>query len=579
MAEETIDGQFSDADEELTSSKPILPLHLQRNEENGFLLNEANIDLEKIVGEQLTIDNNSDEYSDDEDEDDDWYEWDEQTKGVTRRYNLNSVSGIRQGVQHPNHQQASERVSTFQPNDKFFRKYASKINVEKYEIPNLPSFATSPLIENNKKADSDRLRVKDKYDRATVEQVLDPRTRMILFKMLNRGIITEINGCISTGKEANVYHASGKNGEDRAIKIYKTSILVFKDRDRYVSGEFRFRRGYCKHNPRKMVRTWAEKEMRNLSRLYSADLPAPQPIILRSHVLVMDFIGTNGLPAPKLKDVDLSESKARELYLDCIILMRRMYWNCKLVHADLSEFNILFHKGKLCFIDVSQSVEHDHPHALEFLRKDCTNVNEFFRKKCVATMTVRELFDFITDPNVTNDNMEEYLEKIQQIASLRSEQERTAQEKIDEEVFKKVYIPQRLNEVIHYERDVNDLKEGKDRQVIYHTITGLKPDLSGPQHEPSLLLPRKSEGDSVTSDRNSCKDGENSDGETSDSSEKSCEDKGTNQNSGARPRNESPNSRRERKKVVKEAQRENRKTKVKKHVKKRKEKLAKAKKH
>ena len=25
-------------------------------------------------------------------------------------------------------------------------------------------------------------------------------------------------------------------------------------------------------------------------------------------------------------------------------------------------------------IDVSQSVEHDHPHALEFLRKDCTNI-------------------------------------------------------------------------------------------------------------------------------------------------------------------------------------------------------------
>lgn len=51
------------------------------------------------------------------------------------------------------------------------------------------------------------------------------------------------------------------------LKVYKTSILTFKDRDRYVAGEFRFRRGYCKHNPRKMVRTWAEKEMRNLMRL------------------------------------------------------------------------------------------------------------------------------------------------------------------------------------------------------------------------------------------------------------------------------------------------------------------------
>lgn len=36
-----------------------------------------------------------------------------------------------------------------------------------------------------------------------------------------------------------MYHASTANGDSRAIKIYKTSILMFKDRDKYVSGEFR----------------------------------------------------------------------------------------------------------------------------------------------------------------------------------------------------------------------------------------------------------------------------------------------------------------------------------------------------
>lgn len=34
-----------------------------------------------------------------------------------------------------------------------------------------------------------------------------------------------------------------------------------------------------------------------------------------------------------------------------------------------------YHNGDAYIIDVSQSVEHDHPHALEFLRKDCSNVN------------------------------------------------------------------------------------------------------------------------------------------------------------------------------------------------------------
>ena len=52
-----------------------------------------------------------------------------------------------------------------------------------------------------------------------------------------------------------------------AVKIFKTSILIFKDRERYVSGEFRFRKGHCKGNPRKKVKLWAEKEVRNLKRI------------------------------------------------------------------------------------------------------------------------------------------------------------------------------------------------------------------------------------------------------------------------------------------------------------------------
>ena len=54
-------------------------------------------------------------------------------------------------------------------------------------------------------------------DRATVEQVLDPRTRLILFKMLNQNFISEIHGCISTGKEANVYHAFRPDGSEASI--------------------------------------------------------------------------------------------------------------------------------------------------------------------------------------------------------------------------------------------------------------------------------------------------------------------------------------------------------------------------
>lgn len=222
----------------------------------------------------------SDSYSDYDEEDD----YEENRDYMTGKNNH----------RHTNQQQQSNKINNYQPNDNLFKKFSNKINVNKYEVSSLPQHTTNLLIENQRRLENERIRTKDKHDRATAEQVMDPRTRMILFKLLNRGMISEINGCISTGKEANVYHASSKTGQDYAIKIFKTSILVFKDRDKYVSGEFRFRHGYCKHNPRKMVRTWAEKEMRNLVRMYSNGINVPEPILLKSHVLIMTFIGKGG---------------------------------------------------------------------------------------------------------------------------------------------------------------------------------------------------------------------------------------------------------------------------------------------
>ena len=70
---------------------------------------------------------------------------------------------------------------------------------------------------------------------------------------------------------------------------------------RYVSGDFRFRGGYCRSNPRKMVKMWAEKEFRNLNRLRGAGIACPAPAQLRQHVLVMGLIGADGTAAPRLK--------------------------------------------------------------------------------------------------------------------------------------------------------------------------------------------------------------------------------------------------------------------------------------
>ena len=329
-------------------------------------------------------------------------------------------------------------------------------------------------------------RIADKSDRATSEQVLDPRTRMILLQMINRNVVSEVNGCLSTGKEANVYHALSipqENGLEtdatplhRAIKVYKTSILVFKDRDRYVTGEYRFRQGYSKSNNRAMVKVWAEKEMRNLKRIYASGIPCPEPVQLRLHVLVMGFLGDNkGIPAPRLKDVELVgsdfEAKWKVLYLQLLGYMRILYQNCRLVHADLSEYNILYHNDKLWLIDVSQSVEHDHPRSLEFLRMDIKNVNDFFRRKGVDVLSEKTTFGFVTaaQGSTAPEDMATALQTLFE-NRLEEVEEDDARAEVDTEVFRNQYIPQTLEQVYDIERDAGEVAKGGQDNLVYRDL-------------------------------------------------------------------------------------------------------------
>ncbi|GLD96067.1 hypothetical protein PINS_up004745 [Pythium insidiosum] len=393
----------------------------------------------------------------------------------------------------------------------------------------LSKAAQNQLQRSLRNEESGRIKHTGRDDRATVEQVLDPRTRMILFRMLNQGIVTEINGCLSTGKEANVYHARLADGSEGAIKVYKTSILVFKDREKYVSGEFRFRNGYCKSNPRKMVKLWAEKEMRNLRRLRDAGLTCPTPILLRSHVLLMDFIGRDGWAAPRLKDAKLSELRYRECYLQCVKMMRVMYQTCKLVHGDLSEYNILYYQSKLYFIDVSQSVEHEHPSAADFLRKDCKNVNDYFTKYGgLTTMTLQELFDFVTDPRIAEDDVDEYLEQLQDRIAARPV-ERTHAEQVEEAVFMNTFIPRSLGEVLHSEREQLDYMEGRMEKALVNAISRLEVTPSttpnGGGRGPRLMdMLNADELDDVDDDESSSDEDENEDGDSDDDSEEEEED-------------------------------------------------------
>jgi len=208
--------------------------------------------------------------------------------------------------------------------------------------------------------------------------------------------------------------------------------------------------------------------MRNLKRLQAKNIPSPVPITLRENILVMSFIGKNGVPAPCLKDAPLSAHKVRDCYLQCVKTMRDMYHKCHLVHADLSEYNILYSKGKIWIIDVSQAVEYDHPQALEFLKKDCNCICNFFSRKGLSTcMNPRELFDFVTDIQLEDEQVDRYLAKMEEVIRDKEEED-LKEEEIEEGVFQRSFVPRTLHQVPH---PVNELFG--DEEGFHHSVTGL----------------------------------------------------------------------------------------------------------
>ncbi|PUZ52380.1 hypothetical protein GQ55_6G264900 [Panicum hallii var. hallii] len=515
----------------------------------------------------------------------DWLDAVEGPDGSARPSGAFSSSGGGAAARRPNaHGGVLSRP--FQPLSNRTQKLASHIRaapLEEWEgrmNVGMSNSVTTAIRDSIRDTAIGKIRNTEKADRATVEQAIDPRTRMVLFKMLNRGTFSNINGCISTGKEANVYHATKKNGEEQAIKVYKTSVLVFKDRDRYVQGDYRFRHGYCKHNPRKMVKTWAEKEMRNLLRVRAAGIRCPKPLLLRLHVLVMEFVGKGGWAAPRLKDAALSDDKLRESYFEIVTIMRTLYQKCKLVHGDLSEYNILYFEGHLYIIDVSQSVDLDHPLALDFLKEDCLHVSDFFKKRGVAVMPVIDLFNFVVNQNIADEDVDAYLEKIQQKIL-----ENGGIVPNDDEITPTVMV-QTLDYVKQCEADIVNMS------MMQRSSSGYEPPADKLYDQPLLGFVRtknvhtEKQQDQLPQDtaeatldlQNKCSLEDNTESEEDDS--ESCSSSDEDSWHEADPKlgpEERKAARKEHKKKVKEEKREARKTKKPKAEKKRRKKMAKAK--
>jgi len=212
-------------------------------------------------------------------------------------------------------------------------------------------------------------------NRKTFGEVFDKQTLLLLGKLISDGVIDQVDFPLSTGKEANLFRGTTPEGDYVAIKIYRTSTMTFKHISSYIEGDPRFAYGY--KNRRDIIEEWAKKEYKNLELLHQANVRAPRPIKCVHNILLMEYIGDASKPAPMLKHVSLRNPQ--KVFDELITFIKRMYRN-KIVHADLSAFNILLFRQKPYVIDAGQAVLLDHPSSQEFLKRDIHNIVQYFKK-------------------------------------------------------------------------------------------------------------------------------------------------------------------------------------------------------
>lgn len=321
---------------------------------------------------------------------------------------------------------------------------------------------------------------------ATKGGAMDQNVRLHISRAINTGLIERCNGAVKQGKEAVVYHADGgknnvsstiledgkdgddwdkkaaatttaigdNDGFDVAIKVFKR-IKEFRGRGEYVDGDPRYAgRPFRSLSDRQQLEVWTEKEFRNLKRAHRSKVPVPNPIYYKENVIFMRFLGENGWPAPQIREIQMRKgsSKWHALYEQVMESVAKLFQEARLVHGDLSEYNILVapqsqvdhcatsvrHQRCLddveekmaaennnenknssnnnddlqtVLIDFGQSVEVRHPKAEELLRRDLERVIEFFTKQGVTkTMSIEDAMAFVigdksTFLNIENINM------------------------------------------------------------------------------------------------------------------------------------------------------------------------------
>ena len=187
------------------------------------------------------------------------------------------------------------------------------------------------------------------------------------------GVITKVGPKIGMGKEGDIWIAY-LNNVPRIIKLFRISPKSFR--------KIKIHRHY--YIPKRTY-SWLElsiksayREFRALNILYQNNVSVPRAIARKKHAIVMDYIDGVELVKAKLEDpIDT---------LDKIISEIKKAYEVGIIHADLSEFNIMITKnGDIYIFDWPQYITRSHPEAEYYLKRDLNQITKYFARKYQVT--------------------------------------------------------------------------------------------------------------------------------------------------------------------------------------------------
>ncbi|MEO5980896.1 MAG: RIO1 family regulatory kinase/ATPase [Pedococcus sp.] len=215
------------------------------------------------------------------------------------------------------------------------------------------------------------------------------------------GAVESDLGVLKTGKEADV-HVVRRWVPDGNTSPALDSHLAAK---RYRTGEHRmFHRDAGYHEGRRVRRSremramarrtefgrellsgqWAMAEFEALATLWGMGIPVPYPVQLDEREMLMEFIGEDGVAAPRLVQARPAADLLPELFeqlRSMMVVLAERGWT----HGDLSPYNVLLDRDRLVFIDWPQIVDIiGNPRGFEFLERDVVNMCRWFTTRGLA---------------------------------------------------------------------------------------------------------------------------------------------------------------------------------------------------